>query len=540
MRMNWKRIGILALVLLLTLNMLSACGSEKNEPEATSGQTVSEATSAVTEQNSTPKVDLSAHADLKMYLLGDKPVDADLVYAELNKLIKKDFNASLSVEFIPWSDFETKYTLVLSSGEKVDLIYTSDWSYYVQEATKGAFVEVTDDILKNYMPLTYKYQDKISFQQAQINGKMFCVPKNTAGFAGETVAAIRGDLREKYGLAPIKTNADLEKYLETVAANEKEIFAFAAAGSLGEVKDILLYKALNWIPLYRGEMPYGYTYSNDKEFTADQSQYIYFTPEYLDFAKKMREWSKKGIWSRNAISGKTSTKDSFVNGNSAFFGWELWTVVGAAKDIKKKHPEWKPEVVYGLNPDAISRKDFYTNDCMAVAYTSKYPERSFMLLDKLKNDEAYYKMFVNGIEGKHWVALEGGKWDKGPDFDNYVNNGACQWGVNNDLFKEFASQITDPLEIESQMKAKEIEDFWKTKLHAPITEAFRFDDSKVKTEVASLKSLETKYGYMLDLGMVEDVEKGIEDFKSQAQKAGFDKIMAEIKVQLEEYLKTAK
>ena len=43
---------------------------------------------------------------------GDKPADGDAVLAELNKLIGRDLNATLSIEYLPWSDWQQKYPLL--------------------------------------------------------------------------------------------------------------------------------------------------------------------------------------------------------------------------------------------------------------------------------------------------------------------------------------------------------------------------------------------------------------------------------------------
>ena len=95
-------------------------------------------------------VSTDEEVELKMYLIGDKPKDFDEVYGKVNEKMKEEINATLEVNFIPWSDITTKYQLLFQSGEDFDLIFTaSGWGYYSQVATKNGFLEITEELFKN-------------------------------------------------------------------------------------------------------------------------------------------------------------------------------------------------------------------------------------------------------------------------------------------------------------------------------------------------------------------------------------------------------
>jgi putative aldouronate transport system substrate-binding protein len=124
-----KRISTIALSVIMTSSLLVGCKANANGDAA----------------KETPKVEEAAKLDevkLKMYLLGDKPKDFDLVYGKVNEIMKTKINATLDVSFIPWSDMTTKYQLLFQSGEDFDLIFTAaGWGYYSQVATKNGFYE---------------------------------------------------------------------------------------------------------------------------------------------------------------------------------------------------------------------------------------------------------------------------------------------------------------------------------------------------------------------------------------------------------------
>ena len=132
-------------LILVAMLIVPLAGCTQNAPEQAAPNNDN---SDVTPDANNDEIDLSEHVDLVMYLLGDPPSDLDRVLAEINKLAEEELNATLTMEYIPWSDMGTRYSLILSSGEKCDLMFTGDWAYYLQEATKGAFNEITMEKLE--------------------------------------------------------------------------------------------------------------------------------------------------------------------------------------------------------------------------------------------------------------------------------------------------------------------------------------------------------------------------------------------------------
>jgi len=103
-----------------------------------------------------------------MYLLGATPAGMPYVVTALNKKLKADINATLSINYIGWSDLAAKYPLILASGEDLDVIYTADWAYYQQEAVKGAFREITQAEMGTYMPKNYAAVNKVAYSQLRL------------------------------------------------------------------------------------------------------------------------------------------------------------------------------------------------------------------------------------------------------------------------------------------------------------------------------------------------------------------------------------
>jgi putative aldouronate transport system substrate-binding protein len=469
--------------------------------------------------------DTFERVDLVLYLLGDKPADADDVYREISKLALKDINATLRVEFIPWADFARKYSTVLASGEQVDLIYASNWARYAEEAARGAFREVTPELLMKCMPLTWETQDRASFDQARIGGKVFFVPKNETSFTGYYVVAIRGDLRERHGLPRLKSLADYGKYLVAVSEGEKGISPVGATGDNDELRTLMFEQGNNLYQVGTGDY---YVTADPDLRSADRISLIFGTPEYLAYVRKMRSWAEEGIWPKTAISRKTPMAEAFEGGACASLVMNLASCGRAYANIALRHPEWKPEI-YDLTPDAPHQPGLYTDDGYAVAASSRNPERAFMMLDLLKNDPRYYLLAMLGIRGRHWDFSDDGAWRPGPEYGRYPAGAACAWGLNNRRFRPSWAE-----DVGARVQKAYIEKWTGVVVH-PTVEGFQFDDAKVKAEAAAMDAVASKYVNVIELGFV-DPKDGLARLMKGLRNAGLAKYEKEYKSQLDEFL----
>lgn len=513
------------------LTSLAGCGTQKTEGQAaaTEGGTQQEgaAEGAMTYNGQ----DVSEPVELVMYYIGDKTEDEGLVLDEINKILKEKINATLVLKNMSLSDYSTKYALTIAGGESIDLIYTSTWAFYQSEANKGAFAEVTDQVLNDYMPLHLENQAEASWGQAKIGGKVYFVPCNMANVSADAIL-IRGDLREKYGMDRLENLSDLEEYY-TAVANDPDSgvsFAYDASQNNDRNKAIFLQAKNDWVRLEGALVNYiSYKYSED--FTADDLLWMYGTQEYLDFAKQMKEWADKGFWSKSAIANATDVKEAFINGTSASFSQNLGTVGATASEVEQNHPEWKPEVC-DLTPDAHRFLAVYTGDGVAVLANSRNQARAFMALDLLKFDKDLYYLVRHGIEGKHYEVASEGFWKPGAEMSSNPYGNGFSWGFKNSMY--------DMTREDTFKDQYEIGEIWKEKALEGPTAAFSFDDSNVKNELANLQSVYTQYVPLLDLGLVDDVEKTLDEFNKQAEAAGLQKIMDEAKTQVAAYLENLK
>ena len=66
--------------------------------------------------------------EVVVYMMGDKPADCDMVMEKVNEILKKELGCTMSMNFIGWADWGTAYQLLLTGGNKIDLIYNASWA----------------------------------------------------------------------------------------------------------------------------------------------------------------------------------------------------------------------------------------------------------------------------------------------------------------------------------------------------------------------------------------------------------------------------
>ena len=119
---NWKKYALASASFLAFSGLLAGCGSLTGNNQKSSktddGKTV-----------------------IKMYQIGDKPDNLDKLLENANKIIGKEIDAKLDIEYIGWGDYEQKMNVITSSGENYDIAFAQN---YVINAQKGAYADLTE------------------------------------------------------------------------------------------------------------------------------------------------------------------------------------------------------------------------------------------------------------------------------------------------------------------------------------------------------------------------------------------------------------
>ncbi|MCA0755654.1 DUF3502 domain-containing protein [Paenibacillus sp. N4] len=514
---NKKSFMLLFVFVFVLAAVLSACGSNHNAGGNTGASNTPSEGSAEQTSGGTGEALV-----IKMLLVGGKPIEYDTVFGELNKKLKEKVNATVEAEFLDWSDWTQKYPLKFAASEDFDIAYTANWAFYNDQALKGGFLELTDEMLKKNMPLTWEAMPAVAWEQSKVNGKQYMVPNNNPEVIDKAVL-IREDLRKKYNLDPVNSPETFANYVKTVAANEKGINAYNAKAADGwkwhELDQILLEQQNEW-NLVDYSMPLAYKLddASGKVFN------VYDTPEFAELLNYYKDLADNNAWSKNVVSNKNDVWQDMKAGKTASYSHNLGTLAMNLAELRREQPEVELAIA-DLTPDKKKIAAISTQNGFAVHATSKKAERSLMVLDLLQNDKEIHDLFMYGIAGTHYEAVGEDKFNATAGTPNYT--GFSNWGANSPLNRKDASYPAEADAIATE---------WEQKVYNFELETFVFNDANVKNEVANVGNVMLRYAIPLEYGLIKDIDKGRADLIKQLKAAGIDKLQTELQSQIDAFL----
>lgn len=515
----------------MTLLLASVWGCRPLEPEQS---TLAGNPSVQMASRHTPvtsgAVDISKKAKLGMVLIGDKPKDFKTVFDELNRLAQADLNAELEVRYLSWGDWQQRYPLLFATGDEFDLIFTANWAQYNTQATKGGFLELTPSMLERYAPLTAASAYPEALQQARMGGKLFMLPMNFKEVQG-SVSLIREDLLREQGLTVqdiTQHPRGLERWYSRIVDSGSGLVPVNAAGLnwWGMPLYIPLDKMNDWFDLVgTGNLRIYYVNAGGRPRVFS----FYDTEKFMEGVKVTKEWADKGFWPKSALVSKTTDNEAFLNGKAVIAGGNLATSSSFYHVVQTAHPDWRIAAVDTSYGNTVDIKPFIQNG-MAINRNSRNPERALMLLDLLRNDQRYFDLTFYGIEGLHYERVQDGRSIRLlPRSANFSPESAGSWGWRDD-------RLVRPIEGGLPNYAELQADMLKRAVAAPL-QAFNFDDSRVKNELAAVSNVILQYIKPLCFGMVEgNVEEKVKEARRLLKEAGSDRIVEEYQRQTDEYV----
>jgi putative aldouronate transport system substrate-binding protein len=480
----------------------------------------------------------SAEKETKLvgYLLGAAPTGMPEVMQALNVKLKKDLNTTMEINYIGWGDMQAKYPLVLAAGEDIDWIFTANWSFYFQEAAKGAFLELSDPMLQQNMPLHSKVLSKAAWNQCRLpDGKLYMIPTPTPD-RKVPLAVIRGDLRKKYGVAPVTKFSGIEPYLKAIKDNEPGMIPMNLESTYDVGQPISYLWYVN-SPYYEDILFTTGSGAGLVWLLGDATYKLHYIVEdpvlswEKQAARTMKAWYDAGYINKDVFANKVRSKDSFVQGKSAVgFGNSIdmqSTIAGATAN------GWDVELVPGLDGNNHYRADPFLNNGVALAARTKNAAKTLQVLDRIIEDKSYNFLVYFGVEGKNYV-VKNGMIDLPEgltaDKNTYAPDAAGFWFTNKDQFPAYATWTTAYVQ-----HRKDIVD--KGYLVTTPMVAFSANVDEVKTEVANVNQTLVQYFQPLYIGLVPDVDRAFATLDEKLKAAGVDKIRQVIQGQVDQYVK---
>lgn len=504
-----KRLLSIVLASAMVVGLLAGCGGK--DSSKTSSSTGKESTQKSTTEGS---LDTSKEVNLVMYVIGDKPAGQDVNDENFNKIIKEKLNTTLTINWIPWSDYGNKYPLLFSSGEQFDLAYSATWLNFTSLAQKGAFMNL-DELWPTYAPKNFAATTDNAKKQTTINGHYYGVPTLMATYSAYG-PIYRTDIMEGTNWdGKMETFEDIEKYCDIVKSNNPEL------------EPIDIYSAgSEWDDTYMWSLGYLASKGTSNDFLffdpAQESPKLltyYESDKIPAFLEMMKRWNEKGFFTKSALSDTDSTK--LQNGKAAIRTHNIDNLANFATI----HPEYNLNY---LNMVKYVRHLPYTQDTMVVSNTSQNPERAMALWDLITNDREVYDAFFYGVLGSTYELNDKGQY-KITDSNLYaVSN---MWAVRT---TEFNRDIEGTPDSYNEYKEK-FENSIASDDTAEKYSSFLLDTSNIETEYAACLSVHQQYWWPLELGYT-DASTGLAEYKEKMEAAGIEKVREEVQKQLDKYI----
>ncbi|WP_337101810.1 ABC transporter substrate-binding protein [Paenibacillus sp. YIM B09110] len=524
-----KSFPVMLATLLAVMMVLQACssGGSKNADEKNDA-TANEQSNSPSTEEATNK---PAEAELKPYevsivYFGTPEADVALVEKKLNEFFKEKINATVKLQPIAASDYQNRTELMMNTGEKMDLVFSTSWLNYFGNVTKGAFIEL-DELLDKHGQGIKDTLHPLYLEAPRMKGKLYAIPTNKEITQGQSFT-YRKDIVDKYNI-PIETInkwADLEPWYEKMSKEEPgltNLFLAGGNGNSGGGIHMMFETNSNYRPI--GPTP-GKTQMFLVDYTASEMKVkSILEPELVDINKKefelFRSYYEKGYINADAGTSKTNAADLRRQG-------KLWMSSGVWKpgsDIEVKIADNNQfDYVSHVVTEPIVTTDLATGSMFSISRTSEDPERAMMVLNYLHTDPYVINLIVHGIEDKHYKKVGDNRIE--PIADSGYGASALFWVIGSQMLNYLKPGQPDDLYTNWKKFNDEAVRF-------PLM-GFVFDDSNVKNEISELTAVVTEYK-ILGTGAVANPSKMIDERNGKLKAAGIEKVQAELQTQIDKW-----
>ncbi|MDO5423163.1 MAG: ABC transporter substrate-binding protein [Eubacteriales bacterium] len=459
--------------------------------------------------------------------LGTTPQDLQMVEDALNEITEPEIG--VHVTFYPASAFELNNTtsLMVSSGEKLDLAMCMFEGGAQSYVNKGMLLEL-DDLVEEYGQDILEAEGK-AMSGGYYSGALYTIP--TEEKMGRVKAfECRKDILDKYGIEydeeKIYTFEELSEIFAIVKEGEGDKFYCVAANGSEDAP----FTFMADVDLLGADYGGGVLENYGKGTTTVENYFA--SQEFEDYCVLMRDWFEKGYFSSDCNTITDSTLTQLQSGS--YFG--MFT--NAEPDMVAGHSQ-SMQAYLGTDVVALrtvapaSRTQDYQVTQWMIPITCDNPEKTMEFLNMTYAREDVVNLIYRGIENVHYVRVEGTEhvvdWPEGIDNSNTPYSAILNvWG---DKMKDLVMPPNDDTYYDTMRAFNESI----TEEHTSDVLGYCFNSEPVRTQYAAVADVISQYENVLGLGVVDPLPT-LEQFRSALTAAGIDDVIAENQRQLDEWL----
>ena len=465
---------------------------------------------------------------------GDRPTNkTNEVLDKINELIQaRGVNAKLDIRWIEWTNWQTNYNLALATqAGDIDLIGTAtDWLDAWPNIQKGAFLPLTEDMLKTYAPKTWEAVPADHWELCKYNGEIYLIPEDQYAQWTNHGFMYRGDWAREAGLENgVHSWDDLGVYFQYIKDNKPGVYPWDADGSGSSYSPQVSggWQTSHTPNIFIEGFPVGLFYGNSKEDPYTLSRYYLEGDEFVNFAKTMKQWADAGYWRTDVLNYTCDVAAVMKEQTSGARQHHTETWTGFRTEMETAVPGsdlgW---FYFGEEMDNVISLNI-THGAMAIAQTSKHPDIALQVYDLLRNDQEIYRLMMYGIEGEMYTIDENGYLVRPEGFENSVDGVDFNfwWGRNDELGLRAGDRDWETID---KVYAK----YNEVAIPYPYGQVV-FDLTGIQMYLDNISNVYNTYMPRIVFGMVDDPEAYVAEFRAQLEAAGIEVAMEEVQRQLD-------
>lgn len=524
-----KKIVAFVLMAAMTVSLLAGCGSSSSgSSDSTNSSGSTETESSQTEQaEQTEASDQSEAPDITSDLKDGNveellmvwpasnasPADMQEVEDAMNEIIGQTIDAKVKLQIIEWGPYGDQINLMLSSGEKLDLMFLG--SNIREDGERGQLYPI-NDLIETYAPDAYEIMKRY-IEACYFDGNLYGLPM-FRDLAQQSGFMCRADILEELGYKPedIKTFDDIEEVLKKCQEVHPEMYPMIPSDLNSGC--LMNYVTGEFDKIYSGV---GVDMSDDPSDGVTVIN-VYDTDKYRELAQKAYDWNKKGYFMPDATTNTTNRQDLFrADLAFSYYG--------------NQHPGTATQESMNSGKEIVSipiGKSMLTtasvNFCQwVIPAQCENPKKALAILNLLYSNSDFQNLFRYGIEGKDYVVTDGiASFPEGVTADSV--------GWMNEMWICGNGSVGYAWETDPEDVYEKYIEYNDTANKSPLY-GFIYDSANVKAEATAISNVVDKYKAIIDNGDA-DPETTVQQFNDELKAAGIDTIIEDMQKQVDEWL----
>lgn len=514
MKKNVKKAVSVVLCTAAAIQLLTGCGAKK----ALVGEETTQAISGEAGQKKNGKSE-GETVHLKIATCVAAPKNMDKIVEQANAVLKEKLN--VTIEVVPLAFDSSKYNLLLTTGNDVDLIYTATWAKFQTNALDGAYLPLKEMIQKE-VPELWDSIPEEDWKKCEINGEIYNIPSTSEDLI-EIGFTYREDLRKKYNLPEIMDIASMEAYFAGIKENEPTMVPCSDRG--GRVNE--MFQLLNGWYVMANNLAY--------DLKGDQGVVVYSkTDSFKNGVETARKWVENGWIDSDIISANVDSAGQFLSGKYAstisYATGEAFNLIYSP--ALTSNPDWEIKMVnFGAMGQRVLKKH-PMHTAFGLPKASPHPVESLKFMLELRTNPELYQLLDCGILGEDYEVTDSGNYKS---LNSAEHPAFTKEGMGLTGFYYSVPELS--LKPEHYEFITGVYDTMRPYVVDNTIMGFPADDNSVKAEVTAVNQLISQYMNPLINGMVDDTDGGITDLNERMDQAGIEKIHETISSQAKSYTK---